>query len=171
MRRFGSLFLLKLNPKNFRSTGRVPSSAGLTSPFSITPTFKNAPINRSTLLSVTRPAIAASDARETRCPDRAAGSPPGVATLFPRGRLRVIRQGEHPKDHASPVAATTHTPTNNCRTGEGAAAQGCSILLVGCRLHRRESRGRRETNSSSHTLAAVHQTPTASFARPLIVDR
>src|SRR6202166_4542036 len=35
----------------------VPSSAGLTSPFSITPTFKNAPINRSTLLSVTRRAI------------------------------------------------------------------------------------------------------------------
>ena len=37
--------------------------------------------------------------------------------------------------------------------------------------HRRESRDRRETNSGSHTLAALHRTPTASCAMLLAVRR
>ena len=99
------------------------------------------------------------------------GSPPVAVTLFPKELLPVFRQGERPKTHPGPVDATTRTPTSNYRTDEGAAVPGRSVSLADCRLHRRESRGRREINSSSHTLAAVHQTPTASCAMLLVVDR
>ena len=44
-------------------------------------------------------------------------------------------------------------------------------LAVNCRPHPQESRGRRGTNSSSHTLAVHRQIPTASCAMLLVVDR
>src|SRR5207344_2890950 len=61
------------------------------------------------------------DVHETRSSGPAVGSPPGVATLFPKGRLPAIQQGAYPKTHANQVAATTRTPASNYRTAEGTA--------------------------------------------------
>src|SRR5207245_8259541 len=88
------------------------------------------------------------DAHEIRCLDPAVGSPPGVAILFPKRRLRAIRQGKHPKTHPGPVAATTDIPASSYRTDEGAAVRGPSVALAGCRPHRVESRDRRGTIST-----------------------
>src|SRR5487761_225053 len=150
-------------------TGRVPFEKDLDAAI-IWAHVEESPTQPTLLRPDLPPALDEVFARVLAKKDPAAGLRPKVAAPFPKRRLPAIQQGAHPKTHASPVAATTRTPASSYRTGEGSAVPGRSISLAGCRPHRRESRGHRETNSSSYTLAAVHQTLPASCAKPLAVD-
>jgi len=85
-----------------------------------------------------------------------AGSPPASCNTFSQATSsRVPARRASPKTHAIPVAATTRTPTSSYRTDEGTAVRGRSVHLQTVDGIGGISR-RRETNSSSHTLAAVH---------------
>jgi len=111
------------------------------------------------------------DAHETRYPDPAVDSPPAVATLFPKRPLLAIQPGESPKTHVSPVAAQLApqpATTEDTRAPQFEATHfhlqtvdgiGGNLAVVG------------KQTQSSHSLAALRQTPTASYATPLVVDR
>src|SRR5947209_8467162 len=87
------------------------------------------------------------DARETRCQGRVAGSPPASATPFPNSRLRDLPATAAAKTHPAPVAATTRTPTSNCRTSAVGVVAVHLISPARYPMHRQESPGPRGTDS------------------------